>query len=92
MLCFIIFIEKTEFIETIIDDKNNINNINITIKLSIHNNPLYNIIPLSKKLLKKLLYKIIKELININTDILEYKIELSRLLLTALDIIKDIIE
>ena len=47
---------------------------------------------ITMKLLNKLLYKIIKELININTDTLEYKIELSRLLLTALDIIKDIIE
>jgi hypothetical protein len=73
-------------------DNKRINKINITIKLSIHNNPLNNITPLNRKVLKKLLYNIIKELNNINIDTLEYKIELSRLLLTALDIIKEITE
>ena len=90
--CFISFTEKLEFIDIIEIDNKKINKINIIIKFSIHNNPLYNITPLHKKLLKKLLYNNIKEFININIDTLEYKMELSRLSLTALDIINDIIE
>jgi hypothetical protein len=50
LICVTIFIEKTEFIDIIKDDNNNINNINVIMKLSIHNNPLYNITPLYKKL------------------------------------------
>jgi hypothetical protein len=48
--------------------------------------PLYNINPLFKKLILKIIYNNAIEFNNINMEILEYIIELSLLLFTALDV------